>query len=68
MGVLPMSKRTVPQKVNKYIKNHPEAYKRLYATDMNEIVELKDIVDIVTTAFAYGYMKGQKAKEGGADK
>lgn len=63
-----MSKQTVPQKVNKYIKKHPEAYKRLYATDMNEIVELKSMVDIICTAFAYGYMKGQKSGKGGADK
>ena len=62
-----MKKKTVPQKVNKYIKKHPEAYNMLL-TDVNEIVELGSMIDIVVTAFAYGYMKGQKAKKGGANK
>lgn len=57
-------KRTVPQRVNEYIKKHPEAYNMLI-TDVNEIRELGDTLEIVCTAFAYGYMKGQKAKKGG---
>lgn len=59
-------KRTVPERVNEYIKKHPEAY-NLLLTDANEIRELGDMLDIICTAFAYGYMKGQKqAKKGGA--
>lgn len=58
-------KRTVPQRVNEYIKKHPKAYNMLL-TDANEIRELGDTLEIVCTAFAYGYMKGQKEKKGGA--
>lgn len=58
-------KRTVPERVNEYIKKHPEVCD-MSMYDVNEIRGLKDEVDIVFTAFAYGYMKGQKAKKGGA--
>lgn len=58
-------KRTVPERVNEYVKKHPEAY-NLLLTDANEIRELGNMLDIVCTAFAYGYMKGSKAKKGGA--
>lgn len=60
-----MRKRTVPQKVNDYIKKHPEAHNMLL-TDVNEIAELGSMIDIICTAFAYGYMKCSKAKKGGA--
>lgn len=60
-----MAKRTVPQKVEQYTKKHPEA-NSLMLEDADEIVALGSMIDIVSTAFAYGYMKGQKAKEGGA--
>lgn len=60
-----MAKRTVPERVNEYVKKHPEAY-NLLLTDANEIRELGNMLDIVCTAFAYGYMKGTKAKKGGA--
>lgn len=59
-----MAKRTVPERVNEYIKKNPEAY-NLLLTDVNEIVELGSMIDIVSTAFAYGYMKASKAKKGG---
>lgn len=60
-----MAKRTVPERVNEYIKKCPEAY-NLLLTDVNEIKELGNVLDIVCTAFAYGYMKGQKqVKKGG---
>lgn len=58
-------RRTVPERVNEYIKKHPEAY-NLFLTDANEIRELGNTIDIICTAFAYGYMKGQKAGKGGA--
>ena len=58
-------KRTVPQRVNEYIKKRPEAY-NMMIVDMNEIKELGNMFDIICTAFAYGYMKGSKAKKGGA--
>lgn len=59
-----MAKRPVPVRVNEYLKKHPEAYD-LSVYDVNEIRKLGDMVDIVCTAFAYGYMKGQKSKNGG---
>ena len=60
-----MSKRTVPQRVDEYVKKHPEAY-NLLLTDANEIRELGSMIDIISTAFAYGYMKCEKAmKKGG---
>lgn len=59
-------KRTVSERVNEYVKKHPEAYNMLL-TDANEIRKLGDPLDIICTAFAYGYMKGhKKAKKGGA--
>lgn len=60
-----MAKRTVPERASEYIKKHPEAY-NLMLTDVNEIRELGNTLDIVCTAFAYGYMKAQKEKKGGA--
>lgn len=60
-----MARRTVPERVNEYVKKHPEAYD-LFMKEVNEIRELGDMLDIVCTAFAYGYMKGSNAKKGGA--
>lgn len=57
-------RRTVIQRVDNYIKRHPEAYDMRLA-DVNEIRELGDTFEIVCTAFAYGYMKGSKVKKGG---
>ncbi len=59
-----MNKRTVPQIVDEYVKKNPEALS-LLLTDANEIVELGSMINIVATAFAYGYMKGQNARKGG---
>lgn len=58
-------RRTVPEQVNEYIKKHPESYNML-VVDMDEIRELGNMFDIILTAFVYGYMKGSKAKKGGA--
>lgn len=60
-----MAKRTVIERVEEYVQNHPEVY-NLTLADANEIRELKDTLNIVCTAFAYGYMQGQKAAKGGA--
>lgn len=60
-----MAKRPVTERVNEYAKKHPEAYNML-VVEVNEIAKLGSMIDIVTTAFAYGYMKGAKAKKGGA--
>lgn len=53
-------RRTVPEQVNEYIKKHPEVYSSLLVIDMNDIRELGNMVDIIATAFAYGYMKAKK--------
>ncbi len=60
-----MAKQTVPEQVNEYIKQHPEVY-NLLLIDVNEIVELQNMIDIVLTAFVYGYMKAQEEKKGDA--
>lgn len=57
-------KRPITVRVNEYVKKHPEAY-NLTLFDANEIRRLGDTLDIVCTAYAYGYMKGAKAKKGG---
>ncbi len=59
-------KRTVKQRVDEYVKKHPEVHSSLLVMDMNDIRELGNMVDVISTAFAYGYMKGAKAKKGGA--
>ena len=53
-------KRTVPERVNEYIKKHPEVYSSLLVVDMNDLRELADMTDIIATAYAYGYMKAKK--------
>lgn len=59
------NKRTVPHRVDEYTRKHPYTLNLLFTTDVNEIAELGNTLDIISTAFAYGYMKGQKAKKGG---
>ena len=59
-----MSKRTVKQRVDDFHKNNPKA--KFLLDDMNEIMELDSTFDRVLTAFYFGYVKGQKAKKGGA--
>lgn len=61
-----MAKRTAPQRVDEYVKKNPQVLEGLFLTEANQIVQLGSMIDIVCTAFAYGYMKGQKAKKGGA--
>lgn len=58
-------KRTVPERVNEYVKKNPQAYD-LRIVEANQIIELGNMIDIVSTAFAFGYMKGCKARKGGA--
>lgn len=56
-----MAKRTVPERVNEYVRKHPEAYD-IMIYDVNEIRKLGDTLEMICTAFAYGYMKGSKVK------
>lgn len=43
-------RRTVKQRVDEYVKKHPEAYNNLLVIDMNEIRELGNMVDVISTA------------------
>lgn len=61
-----MAKRPVTERVNEYAKKHPEVHSSLLVMDMNDIRELGNMVDVISTAFTYGYMKGAKSKKGGA--
>ena len=62
-----MAKRKVPVRVDEYVKKHPEAY-NLLLMEVHEIAELGSMIDIVTTAYAYGYMKGARTKKGRHEK
>lgn len=57
-------KRTVKQRVDDFRKKNPKA--KFLLDDMDEIMELDSTFDRVLTAFYFGYLKGQKAKKGGA--
>lgn len=59
-----MAKRTVKQRVDEFRKKNPKA--NFMLDDMNEIMELDSTFDRIMIAFYFGYMKGQKAKKGGA--
>ncbi len=56
--------RSVVERVNEYVKKNPSAYD-IMVTEVNQILALGDNIDIITTAFAFGYMKGFNAKKGG---
>lgn len=55
-------KKPIQERVNEYVKKHPEAYD-LTMSDVNEIRRIKDTLDAVCIAFAYGYMKGSRVKK-----
>lgn len=59
-----MAKRTVKQRVDDFRKKNPKA--NFMLEDMNEIMEPDSSFDRIMTAFYFGYMKGQKARKGGA--
>ena len=54
--------KTVPEKVEQFIKRNPEVASMLLAVEMNEIHETGSAFDMIATAFFFGYMKGSKAK------
>lgn len=57
-------KRTVKQRVDDFRRKNPKA--NFMLEDMNEIMELDSTFDRIMTAFYFDYLKGQKAKKGGA--
>lgn len=60
-----MVKKTIQQKVDEFTaKNSGSAM--LMIEDMDEIAEMGSVFKIIKYAFYFGFMKGLKAKKGGA--
>lgn len=60
-----MAKRTVKQRVDEFIPKKPKNA-TLSVVEMDEIWQTGNVFDIIKYAFYFGYLKGQKAKKGGA--
>lgn len=60
-----MAKKTIQQKVDEFTAKNDGAA-MLMIEDMDEIAQLGITFKIIKYAFYFGYMKGQKAKKGGA--
>lgn len=60
-----MIKRTVPQRVDKFLKKKPRVAD-LTAIEMDEIYNTGSAFNMIVYAFYLGYMKGMKAGKGGA--
>lgn len=60
-----MAKKTIQQKVDDFTAKNPVG-DTLKIVDMNEIAEMGSMFKIIKYAFYFGYMKGQRAKKGGA--
>lgn len=60
-----MAKRTVKQRVDEFIQKKPKNA-TLSVVEMDEIWQTGSTFDIIKYAFYFGYMRGIKAKKGGA--
>lgn len=60
-----MAKKTIQQKVDEFTSKNDGAA-MLMIEDMDEIAQLGSTFKIIKYAFYFGFMKGQKAKKGGA--
>ncbi len=60
-----MSKRTIPQRVDEFITKKPKSA-TLSAAEMDEIWQTGSTFGIIKYAFYFGYMRGMKARKGGA--
>lgn len=60
-----MAKKTIQQKVDEFTAKNDGAA-MLMIEDMDEIAQLGSTFQIIRYAFYFGYMKGKKAKKGGA--
>lgn len=58
-------KKTIQQKVDEFAAKNPVG-DILNIVDMNEIAEMGSVFNIIKYAFYFGYMKGLRAKKGGA--
>lgn len=58
-------KKTIQQKVDEFTEKNPGSA-MLMIEDMDEIAEMGSVFQIIKYAFYFGYMKGQRAKKGGA--
>lgn len=59
-----MSKNII-KRINKFMEKNAQSGD-LRVIEMDEIAKLGNLFDIITISFYYGYMKGAKAKKGGA--
>lgn len=57
-------RRTINQRVDEFISKNLR--KQISIADMNEIYESGNTFKIIETAYYLGYMRGIKAKKGGA--
>lgn len=57
--------KTVPEKVKQYVKKNPKT-ENFSLKEANQIQELRNPLEITYTAYVYGFIKGSKAKKGGA--
>lgn len=60
-----MAKKTIKQKVDEFTAKNP-GEGVLLIEDMDEIAEMGSMFKVIKYAFYFGYMKGQRAKKGGA--
>lgn len=60
-----MAKKTIQQKVDEFTAKNGGAA-MLMIEDMDEITEMGSVFNIIKYAFYFGFMKGQRAKKGGA--
>ncbi len=58
-------KRTVKQRVDEFVTDKPKSA-TLPAAEMEEIWKIGSTFQIIRYAFYFGYMKGMKARKGGA--
>lgn len=60
-----MAKRTVKERVDEFIQKKPKNA-TLSAVETDEIWQTGSTFDITKYAFYFGYMRGMRAKKGGA--
>lgn len=57
-----MAKRTIKQKVDRFLKNNPDALSLLTGEDMDEIYNIGGTFDHIKCAFFFGCMQAFKEK------
>lgn len=54
--------KTVPEKVEEFKEKNPEVMSMLFAGEINEIYETRNVFDMIATAFFLGYIKASEKK------